>query len=131
MRRDGQQRAGGVDPDEEIDENFWARAAADRAEGGQDLQLGNSRLLRLDNELTFQEPMASQYHSKRNSSMMTGMTVGTLDSVMPTATVPQVLYLALTRMKICGPGWKVNKYGRRVPKMSTLQRKQRGWMSSG
>jgi len=40
MRRDGQQRGGGVDPDEEIDENFWARAAADRAEGGQDLQLG-------------------------------------------------------------------------------------------
>jgi hypothetical protein len=40
MRRNGQ-RGGGVDPDEEIDENFWARAAADRAEAGQDLhQLG-------------------------------------------------------------------------------------------
>jgi hypothetical protein len=41
MRKNGQQRDNGVDANEEIDENFWARAAADRADGGGDLhQLG-------------------------------------------------------------------------------------------
>lgn len=36
MRR-GQQRDNALDNGEEVDENFWASAAADRAAGGQDL----------------------------------------------------------------------------------------------
>jgi len=36
MRR-GQQRDNAVDNGEEVDENFWASAAADRAAGDQDV----------------------------------------------------------------------------------------------
>jgi hypothetical protein len=117
MRR-GQQRDPALDNNEEVDENFWASAAADRAAGDQDLDQGGSSSV-LSRSMTNIQMAEKQYHSKPNSSTMTEMTEGI--SIVPPAESQD----STRKMKISGQVWKDNKSVKFVLRMFISRKRQR------
>jgi len=118
MRR-GQQRDPVLDSNEEIDENFWASAAANRAAGDQELDQGT--YLYHSHGLTDFQMAVNQYHSKHNSSMMMETTVAI--SIVPPAT-----FHSKRKMKISGRVWRDSKSVKSVLRMFISQRRPRGSM---
>jgi len=118
MRR-GQQRDPVLDNNEEIDEKFWASAAANRAAGDQ--ALGQGMYLYHSQGMADLQMAVNQYRSKHNSSMMTETTV--VISIVQPAT-----FHSKKKMKISGQVWKGNKSVKSVLRMFISQRRPRGSM---